>query len=65
MEWSLFLFYLSHMQFRVPHIYREGNGFTDKLATFGTSITDTDWWDSVPDICLPFYAFGPSALRAC
>jgi len=31
------------------HIYREGNGCADKLAGFGHSITDTVWWDSLPD----------------
>lgn len=35
------------MNFRVSHIYREGNNCADKLATFGITSQCFSWWDLV------------------
>lgn len=57
----------SHMRFRVSHIYREGNGFENKLASIDTTLLVVSRWDFAPESCLPFYAFSPghATIRAC
>lgn len=47
-EWENCLHLLSQMQFKVSHIYREGNHVADALANHGTTITGFVWWDSPP-----------------
>lgn len=38
------------MDFRVSHVFREGNSVVDNLANYVADHTDSHWWDS----CLSF-----------
>jgi len=33
------------------HIFCEGNGCADKLASHGHMVTNTIWWDIMPEFC--------------
>ena len=49
-RWLRCLTYISRMNFKVSHIYREGNSVADSLAKHGvsSSISSFSWWDSAP-----------------
>lgn len=66
-EWVRCLHLVSCMNFRVFHIYREGNGFADRLAREGVSLSSPSWWSSIPDFCIPFsfFGLGQEVLRPC
>lgn len=50
-DWSFYLQALSFMKFRVSHIYREGNGFADRLAKEGASMSGFKWWNATLVFC--------------
>ncbi|XP_019455095.1 PREDICTED: uncharacterized protein LOC109356219 [Lupinus angustifolius] len=40
---------LSSMNFKVTHIFRQGNACADKLATYGVSSKVDTWWNYMPN----------------
>lgn len=47
-RWKNCLEMISKMQFRVSHVFREGNTCADKLADFGVKNQGYFWWDLPP-----------------
>ncbi|XP_019430046.1 PREDICTED: uncharacterized protein LOC109337520, partial [Lupinus angustifolius] len=47
-RWTICKIHLSSMNFKVSHIYREGNACADSLAKFGISSNTYTWWNSIP-----------------
>ena len=57
---------ISKMNFRVSHIFREGNGVADILASRATSFQTSTWWHSTPSFIQDAFAkdyMGRSAFR--
>ncbi|KAF1894302.1 hypothetical protein Lal_00004226 [Lupinus albus] len=47
-SWHRCLGWIASMNFKVSHIYREGNACADSLASFGAFSQMYTWWDDVP-----------------
>ena len=47
-RWSRCLHMISHLNFRISHIFKEGNSAADSLARFGASHDGWIWWDVLP-----------------
>lgn len=64
-DWERCLHYTSLMSFRVTHIYQEGNGYVDRLAWKGFSLTALTWWSFTPDFCtsVSFFCAGHEVFR--
>jgi len=66
-QWEYCLLRIRNMQFKVTHIYHEGNACADKLANFGVHHQNFTWWEVVPNfiredyvrngMCLPMYRY--------
>ncbi|KAG4988622.1 hypothetical protein JHK82_030960 [Glycine max] len=66
-RWMNCINHINHINFRISHIYREGNVCVAKLASFGAQSSGYTWWDSPPSFVvqqflkyrqeLPFYRF--------
>ena len=52
-NWMQCLHFLTLMDVRVSHIFREGNATADLLSKHSTSATNFLWWDSAPSLCGP------------
>lgn len=69
-RWMNCINHINHINFRISHIYREGNVCVAKLASFGAQSSGYTWWDSPPSFVvqqflkyrqeLPFYRFSQS-----
>ena len=51
-KWINCLHLISHMNFKVSHIFREGNQVADCLAKYGVLNPSPMWWSSAPSFCL-------------
>ncbi|KAK2403171.1 hypothetical protein QL285_052632 [Trifolium repens] len=50
-RWNNCMLYISHMNFFVSHIFREGNKCADSMANIGLSLPSSvahSWWPSLP-----------------
>lgn len=47
-RWKNCMHLCHQMQYRVSHIYQEGNNCADKLASFSLSNRSYPWWDLIP-----------------
>lgn len=47
-KWKNCIIVASSFDFKVTHIYREGNHCADKLASFGVASRCFTWWDLIP-----------------
>ncbi|CAJ2641811.1 unnamed protein product [Trifolium pratense] len=47
-RWYNCIYFCSLMNFRISHIFREGNCCADKLANFSLTSREDHWWDNVP-----------------
>ncbi|XP_019435871.1 PREDICTED: uncharacterized protein LOC109342316 [Lupinus angustifolius] len=54
-SWSKCCRILNVLNFRVYHIYREGNTCVDKLASFRVNSMVNSWWNSTPSFLLHEY----------
>ncbi|XP_024155999.1 uncharacterized protein LOC112163979 [Rosa chinensis] len=46
---------VKHFNFRISHVYREGNGVADRLASYGASHVGNIWWEALPDFIADIY----------
>ncbi|CAJ2674874.1 unnamed protein product [Trifolium pratense] len=46
-RWYNCIYFCSLMNFRISHIFREGNCCADKLANFSLTSREDHWWDKV------------------
>ncbi|KAK2642070.1 hypothetical protein Ddye_023833 [Dipteronia dyeriana] len=42
---------ISHMEFQVSHIFREGNQVADDLSKHALGLSSDSWWYSTPSLC--------------
>lgn len=54
-EWENCIQFLEGQQYRISHIFREGNAVADAMANEGLSLVDFTWWYGVPSIAGSFY----------
>lgn len=65
-RWLNCLALTRNMNFKVSHIFREGNCCADRLANHGLSILGCKWWDTIPPfLSEPFFRnqFGLPSYR--
>lgn len=48
-RWRRCLKELFCRNFKISHIYREGNGVADVMANMGLTLSDFTWWYGVPN----------------
>ena len=46
--WANCLLLLEKMDWRVSHIYREGNSLADSFANYGANNIEKEWWSDLP-----------------
>ena len=51
-DWSNCLQFISTVEFRFSHIYREGNGLADVLANAGRNCSQIMIWNELPHFCI-------------
>ncbi|XP_019455087.1 PREDICTED: uncharacterized protein LOC109356210 [Lupinus angustifolius] len=51
-DWQICKSQISQMNFKISHIFREGNTCADKLASFGISSQTNSIWNSTPTIII-------------
>ena len=49
--WQRCIFQISHMDFQVSHIFREGNQVADTLSKHALELQTDSWWFSAPPFC--------------
>ena len=56
-HWTKCIHQLSGMQFRVSHIFREGNMVANRLSKEAVQKRTENWWFTTPDFCSSLVAF--------
>ncbi|KAK3204772.1 hypothetical protein Dsin_018818 [Dipteronia sinensis] len=49
--WQRCIHQISHMEFQVSHIFREGNQVADALSKHALGFSSNSWWSSTPSFC--------------
>ncbi|KAK3221988.1 hypothetical protein Dsin_009013 [Dipteronia sinensis] len=49
--WQRCIHQISHMEFQVSHIFREGNQVADALSKHTLGLSFDSWWSSTPSLC--------------
>ncbi|KAK3198370.1 hypothetical protein Dsin_021785 [Dipteronia sinensis] len=49
--WQRCIRQISHMEFQVSHIFREGNKVMDALSKHTLGLSSDSWWSSTPSFC--------------
>ncbi|KAK3212733.1 hypothetical protein Dsin_017439 [Dipteronia sinensis] len=49
--WQRCIHQISHMEFQVSHIFREGNQMADDLSKHALGLSSDSWWSSTPLFC--------------
>ncbi|KAK3221397.1 hypothetical protein Dsin_008422 [Dipteronia sinensis] len=49
--WQRCIHQISHMEFQVSHIFREGNQVADALSKHALDLSADSWWSSTPSFC--------------
>lgn len=60
-SWANCLHIVRKLNFRVSHVYREGNSVADVLANYGAAHEGSHWWDTLPQFLVFSYGHDASS----